>query len=179
MEPVSQIRNKVKIHSILGSKLDEKADCFKPVKFNINANLEELEHGFDHVSLGFAFVIVTEPKVVKYHVEGLVDIQGQAATIKRVLAPHPSTKVPMILYDVYQQVYASVFVLSKMIDAPSPSPELLSSSQAIRSLEGEEPEEEAVEETEATDEAPVEESTGEEGESAELGEAVEIASEEE
>ena len=114
MEPISQTRIQAKILNILGSKLDEKADCSKPVKFNISANLEELERGFDNVSLGFAFVIITEPKVVKYHVESRTDIQGQIEQVKKILATHPSTKVPMILYDIYQQVYATIFVLSKI-----------------------------------------------------------------
>jgi len=139
LETISQTRIQVKVSSILGSKLDEKADCFKPVKFNISANLEELERGFDNVSLGFAFIIVTEPRVVKYQVEGHTDIQGQTEQIKKILAPHPSTRVPMILYDLYQQVYAPIFVLSKVLDAPCPSPELLSTKQAIPSQEREAP----------------------------------------
>ncbi|MEM2760591.1 MAG: hypothetical protein QXU32_00225 [Nitrososphaerales archaeon] len=130
MEAIAQTRIQVKVLSILGSKLDAKADCFKPVKFNISANLEELEHGFNSISLGFSFTIITEPKVVKYHVQGRADIQGRAEHIKKVMTAHPSTRVPIVLYDIYQQVYAQIFVLSKMIDAPSPSPELLSIGQA-------------------------------------------------
>lgn len=145
METISQTRIQVKILSILGSKLDEKADCFKPVKFNISANLEELERGFDNVSLGFAFIIVTDPRVVKYQVEGRTDILGRIEQTKKLLAPHPSTRVPMILYDLYQQVYAPIFVLSKVLDAPCPSPELLSTRQTIPSQEREAPAEEAVE----------------------------------
>ena len=129
METVAQTRIQVKIHSILASKLDAKADCFKPVKFNISANLEELERGFNNLALGFTFVIITEPKVVKYHMQGRADMQGRAEQIKKAMTIHPSTKVPMVLYDIYQQVYAQIFVLSKMIDTPSPSPELLSMNQ--------------------------------------------------
>ena len=137
LETISQTRIQVKILSILGSKLDAKADCFKPVKFNINANLEELEHGFSSASLGFTFVIITEPKVVKYHVQGRADIQGRAEHIKKIMIVNPSTRVPVVLYDIYQQVYAQIFVLSKMIDAPSPSPELLSNGQPAADQERE------------------------------------------
>lgn len=169
METISQTRIQVKILSILGSKLDEKADCFKSVKFNISANLEELEQGIDNVSLGIAFVIITEPKVVKYQVEGRVDIQGKMEQIKKILAPHPSTRVPMVLYDVYQQVYASVFVLSKMIDAPSPSPELLSTRQPVPSQK--------MEEAEAQDEDKDESSP--DSDRAESNEEIEESSEQE
>jgi len=118
---------------MLGSKLDETSNCFKPVKFNISANLEEVERGVNKVSLKFVFTIVTDPRVVKYQVEGRSEIEGQMEHIKKALTPHPSTKVPMVLYDIYQQVYSSIFVLSKTIDTPCPSPELLSTSPAVPS----------------------------------------------
>ncbi len=137
METISQTRIQAKILSILGTKIDGKADYYKSVKFNVSANLEELEHGMNRVSLGFIFTIITEPKVVKYQVEGRTEIQGQADQIKKVLAPHPTTRVPIILKDVYQQVYSQIFVLSKMIDAPCPPPDLLSTSQPTASKERE------------------------------------------
>ena len=135
METISQTRIQAKILSIVGTKIDGKADYYKTVKFNVSANLEELEHGMNRVSLGFVFTIITEPKVVKYQVEGRTEIQGQADQIKKVLAPHPTTRVPVILKDVYQQVYPQIFVLSKMIDAPCPTPDLLSTSQPTESKE--------------------------------------------
>lgn len=142
MEIISQTKIKVKINSILGNKLDERADAFQSVKFNISANLEEVEHGFDNVLLRFGFIIVTEPKVVKYHVEGQANIQGQMDHIRAVLSPHPTTKVPVVLYDVYQQTFAPIFVLAKVIEAPCPSPELLSLRQAYSRNEREMPVEE-------------------------------------
>jgi len=133
LENRSQTSIEVKILSLLCSKIDENARSFKSVKFNISANLEESEGGINKVSLKFLFVIFTEPRVVKYQVEGKADIQGEMEEIKKVLSQHPTTKVPMVLYDIYQHLYAQVFVLSKMIDAPCPSPELLSTSQAVAS----------------------------------------------
>ncbi len=133
LEDRSQTNIQVKILSMLASKLDEHANCCKPVKFNINANLEEVERGVSKVSLKFVFTIVTDPRVVKYQIEGRTEIEGQMEHIKKALTPDPSTKVPVVLYDIYQQVYASIFVLSKTIDAPSPSPELLSTSPAVPS----------------------------------------------
>jgi hypothetical protein len=137
LETISQTRIQAKILSILGTKIDGKADYYKAVKFNVSANLEELEHGMNRVALGFTFTIITEPKVVKYQVDGRTEIQGQADQIKRVLAPNPTTRVPIILKDVYQQVYPQIFVLSKMIDAPCPTPDLLSTSQPAASKERE------------------------------------------
>lgn len=133
LEDRSQTRIQVKILSMLGSKLDKRANCFKPVKFNINANLEEIERGVNKVSLKFAFTIVTDPLVAKYQVEGTTEIEGQMAHIKKALTPHPSTRVPMVLYDIYQEVYPAIFVLGRTIDAPCPLPELLSTGPAMPS----------------------------------------------
>jgi len=119
---------------MLGSKLDEQTNCFKPVKFNISANLEEVERGANKVFLKYVFTIVTDPRAVKYQIDGKTEIEGQLEHIKKALTPHPSTKVPMVLYDIYQQIYASIFVLSKTIDAPCPSPELLSTSPIAPSM---------------------------------------------
>lgn len=118
---------------MLASKLDERANSCTPVKFNISANLEEVDRVSNKVVLKFMFAIITDPRVVKYQVEGRTDIEGQLDHIKNALTPHPSTKVPMLLYDIYQQVYPSIFILAKTINTPSPSPELLSTSPPVPS----------------------------------------------
>ncbi len=129
---------------MLASKLDERANGCKQVKFNISANLEEAERGVNRVLLKFVFTIVTDPRVVKYQVEGRAEMEGQVENIKKALKPHPSTRVPIVLYDIYQQVYGSIFVLSKTIDAPCPSPELLSTSPAVPSTSQEIPQDSQV-----------------------------------
>jgi hypothetical protein len=139
LENISQIRIKVGIGTLLGSRLDENADCSTPVKFNISANLEELEQGLDSVGLKFAFSITTQPKVVRYQIEGRTDMMGLMGQIKKSLSPHSVTKVPLVLYDLYQQIYPSLYVIARMINAPSPSPELLS-LRSVPRVPGEMPE---------------------------------------
>ena len=118
---------------MLGSKLDEHANSFKPVKFNISTTLEEIDRGVNKVALKFIFTIVTQPRVVKYQVEGRTEIEGQLEHIKKALTPHPSTNVPLVLYDIYQQLYSPLFVLSKTLDTPCSSPELISTSPSVSS----------------------------------------------
>ena len=128
MEYGSQLKIGVKILNLLASKLDQNASLNSQVKFNINANLEETDRKSDRVLLKFGFAIVTEPRVVKFQVEGSTILEGHMDNINKVLEPNHTTKVPQILYDVYQHVYATLYVLAKAIDAPCPSPGLLSSS---------------------------------------------------
>lgn len=128
MEYGSQLKIGVKILNVLASKLDQNASLNSQVKFNINANLEETDRKSDRVLLKFGFAIVTEPRVVKFQVEGSTILEGHMDNIKKVLEPNHTTKVPQILYDIYQHVYSTLYVLAKAIDAPCPSPGLLSSS---------------------------------------------------
>lgn len=128
MEYGSQLRIGVKILNLMGSKLDQNASLNSQVKFNINANLEETDRKSDRVLLKFGFAIVTEPRVVKFQVEGSTVLEGHIDNITKVLEPNHTTKVPQILYDIYQHVYSTLYVIAKAIDAPCPSPGLLSSS---------------------------------------------------
>ena len=122
-----------KISSMLCSKLDEHTDCFMPAKFNISVNLEEYDRSASKLLLKFTFVIVTDSRVVKYHIEGMVEIEGSVDHIKNVLTQHSSRKVPIVLYDIYQQVYPSIFTLSRIVDAPCPSPDMMHTNPIVTS----------------------------------------------
>lgn len=128
MEYGSQLKIGIRILNLQASKLDQNANLNTQVKFNINVKLEEMDRRSDMALLKFGFAIVTEPRVVKFQVEGNVTLEGHIDNIAKVLEPNHTTKVPQILYDVYQHVYATMYVLAKAIDAPCPSPGLLSSS---------------------------------------------------
>lgn len=131
LEDNSKIKIISRISSILCSKLDEHADCFMSVKFNMSANLEEYERSVSKTLLKFTFVVVTEPRVAKYHIEGMAEIEGRMGDIKKMLEPYASTNVPMVLYDIFQQVYPSMFTLSKIVDAPCPCLDLLNAHQTL------------------------------------------------
>ena len=165
MEYGSQLKIGVKILNLLASKLDQNASLNSQVKFNINANLEETDRKSDRVLLKFGFAIVTEPRVVKFQVEGSTVLEGHMDSINKVLEPNHTTKVPQILYDVYQHVYSTLYVLAKAIDAPCPSPGLLSSSPPSSSgqVETEELVKPQTEELEANEQesAPAVEQTNE------------------
>ena len=104
-----------------------------PAKFNISVNLEEYDRSASKLLLKFTFVVVTDPRVVKYHIEGISEIEGSVDHIKNVLTQHPSRKVPIVLYDIYQQVYPSIFTLSRIVNVPCPSPDLLHTNPIVTS----------------------------------------------
>lgn len=93
--------------------------------FDINAKLDEQKKGANETTLSFNLTISTKPSIVKYLVAGTVTLDGTAADIKKKLEPNPKTKIPQILFAIYQDVFNSIYILSSILNAPYPPPDLL------------------------------------------------------
>jgi hypothetical protein len=93
--------------------------------FDINAKLEEQKKGSDQAVLSFELSITTKPNVVKYTVTGTVTLEGSTLDIKKRLEVNPKTKIPQILFTVYQHVFSSIYILSSILNTPYPPPDLL------------------------------------------------------
>ncbi|MGB8779991.1 MAG: hypothetical protein WCD81_05005 [Candidatus Bathyarchaeia archaeon] len=93
--------------------------------FDINAKLEEQKKGSDQAVLSFELTITTKPNVVKYTVMGTVTLEGSTLDIKKRLEVNPKTKIPQILFTVYQHVFSSIYILSSILNTPYPPPDLL------------------------------------------------------
>jgi hypothetical protein len=93
--------------------------------FDINAKLDEQKKSSGQATLSFELGITTKPNVVKYTVAGTVTMEGSAEDIKKKLEVNPKTKIPQILFTVYQHVFSAVYVLSSVLNTPYPPPDLL------------------------------------------------------
>ena len=93
--------------------------------FDVNAKLEEQKKAGDQVALGFNLMITTKPNVVRYITAGNVTLEGKAADVKKKLEVNPKTKIPQILFTVYQHVFNSIYMLSSVLNTPYPPPDLL------------------------------------------------------
>lgn len=91
----------------------------------MNAKLEEQKKSGDEVSLGFNLSITTKPNVVRYSTSGNVTLEGKPADVKKKLEVNPKTKIPQILFTVYQHVFNSIYMLSSILNTPYPPPDLL------------------------------------------------------
>ncbi len=121
---VSGVTVSVRIDSVQAertSQLFPTADMF----FDVNAKLDEQKKGANQVTLGFNILISTKPSIVKYTIVGVVTLDGPAADIKKKLEPNPKTKIPQILFAVYQDVFNSIYILASILNAPYPPPDLL------------------------------------------------------
>ncbi len=93
--------------------------------FDINAKLEEQKKSGNQVILNFSLFISTKPNIVKYSITGAVTLEGNAADVKKKLEINPKTKIPQILFTVYQHVFNSIYMLSSILNTPYPPPDLL------------------------------------------------------
>jgi hypothetical protein len=106
----------------------ERTGNFSPTDdlfFDVNAKLEEQKKAGDEVTLGFNLAINTKPNVVRYITNGTVTMEGNAADVKKKLEVNPKTKIPQILFTVYQHVFNSIYMLSSVLNTPYPPPDLL------------------------------------------------------
>lgn len=52
-------------------------------------------------------------------------MMGKQADIKKKLEVNPKTNIPQILFTVYQHVFKSIYMISSILNAPYPPPDLL------------------------------------------------------
>lgn len=91
----------------------------------MNAKLEEKKKGTNEVMLSFELTISTKPNVVKYSIAGNVTLMGKPDDIKKKLEVNPKTKIPQLLFTIYQHVFNSIYMLSANLNTPYPPPDLL------------------------------------------------------
>jgi hypothetical protein len=91
--------------------------------------MEEKERRSGRVAVGFSLSVGTKPSVVKFEVEGRAILEGRDFEIEKMLEVDPKTQIPYVFQRVYQHVFMSMYLLSTLIDAPYPPPNLLFSGQ--------------------------------------------------
>jgi len=124
----SEVTVDVKLHNIAGALLStSKRDDIEP-SFDVNVKLEEIERGASEATFNFAVAMSTKPSVVRFAVNRTVKVFGESKAIAKLLETDPNTKVPYLLKKVYQQIFTSIFLLSGIMNAPHPPPDLLFSS---------------------------------------------------
>ena len=123
--------------------------------FDINAKIEEQKKENNQVTLGFSLLISTKPNVVKYSTSGTVTMSGKPDDIKKKLEVNPKTKIPQILFTIYQHVFNSIYILSSNLNTPYPPPDLLHPmAEKIQILSNAASNQMPVEKTEAVPAAP-------------------------
>jgi hypothetical protein len=128
----------VNLTSLLGTKLGENSGS-EPVRFDLNARLEERERRSGRVVVLFGLLVRTKPNVAKYEVEGIATLMGKDANIEQILKVDPKSNIPFVFHRVYQHVFTAIYMLASVLGTIYPPPDLLLSSDQtipIKNLSG-------------------------------------------
>jgi len=123
----------VKLLNVAGTLMNgsSRKDDVTP-NFDVNVKLEEIERRTGEATFNFAIAISTKPSIARFDVNGMVTVNSESDTLEKLLQTDPETKVPHLLKRVYQQVFLPIFLLSGIINAPHPPPDLMFSSVKSR-----------------------------------------------
>ncbi len=95
------------------------------VNFDVKAKLEERERKSQTIVIGFNLLLATKPSIVKFEVEGIATLTGKDAELSKMLEVDPETKVPYVFQRIYQYAFTAMYLLSTVLNAPPPPPDLL------------------------------------------------------
>ncbi len=99
--------------------------------FKVDAKLEEISRNSGEVALEFGLKIITEPEVATFHIDGQVKVQGEQKDIERILATDPDNQVPILMSEIYSQIYSVIYMLAAGINVPYPAAGLLYSDHKL------------------------------------------------
>lgn len=115
----------VLVKNVEATRLDEKASEESAVTFDVTASLAESEHTPGQFTLKFTISISAQPPVAKMDVAGTARITGEEAEIQALLTPADQNSPPPVFMNIYQKVYAILYLLSGSLKIPYPSPGLM------------------------------------------------------
>ena len=118
----------VNLTSLLGTKLSDNLGS-EPVRFDLNARLDEKERRNGRVVVLFGLSVRTKPNVAKYEIEGTATLIGKETQIEQILKVDPKSNIPFVFHRVYQHVFTAVYMLASILGTIYPPPDLLFSGE--------------------------------------------------
>jgi len=107
----------IELSSIAMSKNDPKIT--KLDKYDIEANIEEIDNGEDQSVFKYGFTALSNPKNVRLAIEGIARIFGDSTERNEILEKDEND-VPKILTMIYHELFPTFFLLSKNLNVSCP-----------------------------------------------------------
>ncbi len=126
---------RVDITGVRGARLEGKeapgasGSVSGPIKFDVNAKLEEKERKTGQIIVFFVLSVGTKPSVVKFELEGYATLAGREEALGRMLEVDLKTGVPFVFHRVYQHSFMAIYLLATLMDTIYPPPDLLFSGE--------------------------------------------------
>lgn len=107
----------VEVRSLNTSKNSADFTTFK--KYDVEISINETENATDHSTLQYAFVITSNPKNARFAMEGTAKLIGSPEQRDEILSKTDGS-VPIILTAIYQELFPTLFIMSKSLNVPCP-----------------------------------------------------------
>ena len=108
---------KVEIGSLAISKSEAEPPAF--IKYDIDASLDEVKTTEELSTLKFSFTILSDPKSIRLVVDGFATIFGKESKREEVLQ-NDENNIPKILNLIYQDLFPTLYMLTKSIAVHCP-----------------------------------------------------------
>lgn len=116
------MKSNVDINSLSISKSNSLMDSFE--KYEIQANIDEIENLEHNSTFKYTFTILSQPKNIRISVDGITRIFGKIEEREMILEKNEED-IPKILPMVYQELFPLFFTLSKSTNIPCPPYQIL------------------------------------------------------
>lgn len=130
MEPVP-IR--VRLDRLEGVRIDTGTNP-DTVVFDVDVKMDEESRTNEELTISYTLNISTKPSLVEFSAGGTATISGGRRAFEAALEADEESGVPKVLPTIYQRVFTSLFVLSSLLEAPYPPPDLIHSPTETREL---------------------------------------------
>jgi hypothetical protein len=127
---IGDVKIQVAISNITAVKLNENPPT-NVLTFDVGAKLEEKERKSGQVTVIFLLTVGTKPNIAKYGIEGNATLTGKDADIEKLLEIDPDTKIPRMLYGVYQHIFTALYLIATLLETPYPPPDLFHSTKQV------------------------------------------------
>ena len=108
----------VMVNNLTISKSTNPHDPF--VKYDIEAQLEEVENTDEETKVKYEFTLLSNPKNIRINIDGLATIHGNQSEISQFLE-QDKNNVPRILHIIYQELFPLFYTNSLAVQIPCPA----------------------------------------------------------
>ena len=108
----------VMVNNLTISKSTNPHDPF--VKYDIEAQLEEVENTDEETKVKYEFTLLSNPKNIRINIDGLATIHGNQSEISQFLE-QDKNNVPRILHIIYQELFPLFYTNSLAMQIPCPA----------------------------------------------------------
>ena len=112
-----KLKAQIELSSISMSKNDPKITQLE--KYDVDANIEEVENGEERSIFKYGFTALSIPKNVRLSIEGIATISGDSMERDEILGKDEND-IPKILTMIYQELFPTFFLLSKTLNVSCP-----------------------------------------------------------